>query len=548
MSRNNLKLVFGIFLAVMFVNVANAQSTGWTTQNPSNCSDQYGSFDAFIPGMRGHGACTRGGFVPGTNVISVTNLNASGPGSFRAAMESGCPKVIIFDVAGHVDMNTGELVHAGTLAGCDNASVVGASAPGQFAITGGSSSAAVAFGGGDVTMDHLVVTSSGRSNPTSSGSRDALSMGWLQGGKSNKLFINMAIIWGYDEVFQCYDKTDGTENSNGTTLWQSIIGLGGLIDPGGEDHRFAHMNNFSCLQSTNIRNVYIHSDGRTPFTRGDGLLHANNVSFNSGFQNLLSQPCGSGGVTWPHYRINVVNNFTLRGPDTTMSTGGSVAELQSATCKTGTVAIYENGNAVQTAVGQAIANCTNYGCTTGENAAGNTMVGSPNSYTVAEGYVPETFNPSSDAELTAFTNNILAHVGPRPTDRLSYIQSRVIDAVEAGLAGNGNMGGYVGGPTGPMENTMAGEGGLAVLNTNTGSWDASAQCGGMPTGSAADAIQSSGLTGLHEWVIGCFYDNVMPAGYREGGIADYPAPGAVDPIDPVDPVDPDVAPEPPVFF
>ena len=40
-------------------------------------------------------------------------------------------------------------------------------------------------------------------------------------------------------------------------------------------------------------------------------------------------------------------------------------------------------------------------------------------------------------------------------------------------------------------------------------------CGGMPVGAAADAIQSSGLTALHEWVITCFYDSVMPQGYRE---------------------------------
>jgi hypothetical protein len=521
MARSLILIVLGVLISILLSNTANAQSTGWTPQNPSNCSDQFGSFDAFIPGMRGHGACTRGGFVPGTTVISVTNLNTSGSGSFAAAVQSGCPKVIIFDVAGHVDMGSTSVTHNNTLAGCDNASIVGASAPGQFALTGGGDSAALEMGGGDITVDHLVVTTHGRGSNPGSQSRDALSIGWLNGGKANKLFINMAIIWGWDEDFQCYDQ--GINHlSTGTTLWQSIIGLGGFVD-GGESHQFAHMNQFTCLQSTHIRNVYIHSAGRTPFTRGDGLLHANNISFNPGVQGLVSQPCGSSGSSVSNYRVNVINNFWLRGPDSTRAAAGMM-DYQSATCKTGTVSIYENGNAVQTAVGQSIENCTNHGCSW--TNAGNNWAGSPVSYATADGYVPETFNSSNDAELTTFTNNILANVGPRPTDRLSYIQTRVIDAVEAGLAGTGNMGTYL--ELG--QTTMADEGGFAVLNTNTGSWDASAQCGGMPTGSAADNIQSSGLTGLHEWVIGCFYDNVMPAGYREDGIPSFPAPGGSVPV------------------
>ena len=492
--------------------LTGAIESNWETQGASNCTDAHGDYDAFIPGMRGHAACTRGGFVPGTTVYSVTNTNTSGTGSLSWALSQSSPKVILFDVAGHVDFGSvNGPYNCGTQQGCDNTSIVGASAPGQFAITGGGDSSALRLGGSHLTVDHLIVTSHGRDGITSSDSRDAINTGWQQNGKTHKLYLNSAFIWGYDETFQCYDST--SDQQNAVQLWQTIVGLPGLIDTGDVDHRYAQMNHWMCLQSANIRSVYIHNDGRTPFTRGDGLLHANNISFNSGFQNLLSQPCGSNTVT--HYRISIINNLTLRGPDTTMATSKSVAELQSATCKTGTVAIYENGNAVQTAVGQAIADCTSYNCITGENSSGNTMVGTADSYATATGFVPETFDASSDGEITAFANNILEHVGPRPADRLSYIQTRVVDQIGAGLAGTGTMGTYVGGNPAlraNMETDMSGEGGFAAI-TDTGSWDASAQCGGIPA--SPDAIQSSGLTALHEWVITCFYDSVMPAGYRE---------------------------------
>jgi len=509
-------LVSNTFSVTVAENVSD-----WETQGASNCSDAYGSFDAFIPGLRGSAACTRGGFVPGTNVISVTNLSTSGSGSFSDALRSACPKVIIFDVAGHVDYGTTDdiLENGGIEEGCDHASIVGASAPGQFAVTGGDMKAALKLGGGDVTMDHIVSTNHGRgSNVDNNGqSRDAVSTGWEQTGHEKKLILNSAIIWGWDEGFQCYD--NDLYRVVGTQLWQSVIGLSGGYDPAElpsiVSHQFGHMNHWMCLQSANIRNVYMHEKSRSPFSRGDGLLHANNIIFNPGTQNLISQPCGSGVV--PTYRVNVMNNYTIWGPDTSMALWRT-ADFQQAGCKTGEVSIYENGNAVQNGVTQAISNCTNHNCA--NLAANNNWATSPVPYAMPTGYVPESFDPSSDASLTAFANKILAHVGPRPTDRLAYIQSRVVDAVEAGLSGN------VAGMGAPLvleQTTMDDEGGFAVLNTNTGNWDASAQCpthDGNPNNNTpaeynAISTSGSGLTNLHEWVITCFYDNVMPAGYRE---------------------------------
>src|SRR5207245_4388504 len=57
-----------------------------------------------FPGAEGFGARTPGG--RGGRVIAVTNLNDSGPGSFREACLAKGPRVVIFRVSGIIDLQT----------------------------------------------------------------------------------------------------------------------------------------------------------------------------------------------------------------------------------------------------------------------------------------------------------------------------------------------------------------------------------------------------------------------------------------------------------
>src|SRR5436190_8999519 len=63
---------------------------------------QAGAATPAFPGAQGWAAQTPGG--RGGRIIRVTNLNASGAGSFRAALEARGPRIVVFEVAGVIDM------------------------------------------------------------------------------------------------------------------------------------------------------------------------------------------------------------------------------------------------------------------------------------------------------------------------------------------------------------------------------------------------------------------------------------------------------------
>ncbi len=61
-----------------------------------------------FPGAEGFGARTMGG--RNGKVIEVTTLNDSGPGSFRAAIEEKEPRIVVFRVAGTIQLKTSLLI------------------------------------------------------------------------------------------------------------------------------------------------------------------------------------------------------------------------------------------------------------------------------------------------------------------------------------------------------------------------------------------------------------------------------------------------------
>ncbi len=62
-----------------------------------------------FPGAEGYGSTTPGG--RGGEVIKVTNLNAEGPGSLRAALEGNKgPRIVVFETGGEIDLQGDNII------------------------------------------------------------------------------------------------------------------------------------------------------------------------------------------------------------------------------------------------------------------------------------------------------------------------------------------------------------------------------------------------------------------------------------------------------
>ena len=513
--------VAGIALLYLgLAHTAEAQTGPWTTQGPSNCSDQYGSFDAFIPGMRGFGSCNRGGFVPNTNVIIVTNRNATGTGSLHAALTAGCPKVIIFNVGGLIARGGRTIT-----TNCNQWSLVGASAPGQVVYGGTDSGPLVNPRGNNWTIDHMIFAAGDESwfaGPTSN--RDSINLGNAPTdvNQGHAILMNNTIIWGFDAGIDCYPNLSSPFRSWQRVLfWQNIIGVGlGIGHSGG-----VMTSNPSCADVNIIRTAYVHSNERAPNIRADGWFLSNNLHANINRDVAQISTCLQTGHPYDSpTRMMGIHSLVAKS-NTSDSNQGYLENPGGSGCTPHQV--YEEGIRVRETNGT-VRNCANHSCSGGRDPFNSSVwQSSPITSIYPTGYVPETI-PATQAGIEAFADQVLTYVGSRPLNRLPYIQARVIDEATGMVNGSDTSSTF--GETNPAPlpgrwSSIPLEGGISQITPANTSWTVTNQCGGMPTGAAADSIQSSGLTGLHEWVIGCFYDNVMPGGYREDGLQNYPAPG-----------------------
>ena len=141
--------------------------------SPAICFSQLIAF----PGAEGYGKYTTGG--RGGKVIEVTNLNASGPGSFGAAIGASGPRTVVFRVSGTI---------VGNFSISNNdITIAGQTAPGDGICIKGN----LSTGADNVIIRYIRV----RYDP-SWGANDAL------GGRhhTNNIFDHVSKSWSADEV------------------------------------------------------------------------------------------------------------------------------------------------------------------------------------------------------------------------------------------------------------------------------------------------------------------------------------------------------------
>src|SRR5690606_38015500 len=269
-------------------------------------------FGRFATGARGHA---------NPSVYFVTNLNDSGPGSFRDAVsEPG--RFVIFKVSGVIRLES-------SLAIAPNTTLAGHTAPGDGVVIYGRK---VSFTGSNNTIARFLRLRLGAD--AGAGRNDDVS--GISNGE-NIMLDHMSFTWGQDEVFSINWDNKGTEPTN-ITIQNSIIGqglhrhnhsAGGLIQTSG---------NLSILKS-----LYISNKTRNPKVKGVNEF-VNNVVYNFGNANTTYEHKISadayilGGESEGESNVIILNNYFVGGPSTPPSESTPYSRGN------GNFNLYEGGN------------------------------------------------------------------------------------------------------------------------------------------------------------------------------------------------------------
>jgi hypothetical protein len=247
-----------------------------------------------FPGAEGGGKFSFGG--RGGKVYVVTNLNDDGPGSLRWACEQGGARIIVFNVAGIIRLQTPLIIRAPYI------TIAGQTAPGDGVCVAGES---VWINTHDVIIRFMRF----RRGETWVGRRDDAIGGNPVG---NIMIDHVSASWGLDENMSMYRHmyNDSTGKPQEEKLGTVNITIQNSIFAEALDtwnHSFG-----STLGGENcsfMRNLWANNTGRNPSIGWHGVFNfVNNVVFNWVHRSI------DGGDYRAQY--NIINNYFKPGPAT----------------------------------------------------------------------------------------------------------------------------------------------------------------------------------------------------------------------------------------
>jgi len=262
------------------------------------------ALDAF-PSAVGEGRDTVGGRSGTRSLYIVTNLNNSGSGSFREAIEASGPRYVTFAVSGDI--------HLTALLEIDNPyiTIAGETSPGGIAVSGEQF---------NIDTYEVIIRHMRFRNGTDSGdendSLDILGQGW-GGSESHDIILDhVSVTWGVDETLSV---TGGTQD---TTIQYCLIGAGSHEDSHSKGLMISGKYEYDTEVSL-YRNFFPGSNDRNPLvwnpygsysgdsTEDDTIMEVeatNNVSYNW----YHGQRPMFGG--W-RSSVNWIGNYSKGGPD-----------------------------------------------------------------------------------------------------------------------------------------------------------------------------------------------------------------------------------------
>jgi pectate lyase len=284
-----------------FMKAAAATAAGWSILDVGTAA-QARTLRAF-PGAQGYGTRTPGG--RGGRVLEVTNLNDSGAGSLRAAVEASGPRTVVFRTGGTIALDSPLIITDPFL------TVAGQTAPGDgICIKNGQNArGCILLSAHDVIIRHL------RIRPGVGGAtfpNDTVRAITITDDGSNVPYNvvvdHCSLSWGIDTC-----GTIGGQAHDVTVQWCIISeGLDHSVHKLGP-HSRGLMSRDRSEHVTIHHNLLAHNDYRNPEVSNHGLTDVvNNVIYDYEHKAISSTD-----VEGVHERFNWVANYIQRGPSST---------------------------------------------------------------------------------------------------------------------------------------------------------------------------------------------------------------------------------------
>lgn len=380
--RKNLQRVLfgaGVWATCLVLEPASPPSMASSTASPPAVS----TFPVF-PGAQGFGAQTPAG--RGGKIIKVTNLNDSGPGSLRAAVDNSEPRIIVFEVGGTIALKKALKIADPFL------TLAGQTAPSPGITLKGAGIVVLTH---DVLIQHLRIRVGGALEGPKPESRDGLRISGRKGRAGNVVCDHLSISWAVDENVSVIN------GAGDITISNSIISeaLKKSIHP--EDHHsMAILIREDSRNISLLANLLAHNKGRNPrITGGAWVVGVNNVMYNCARNRWFHLDLGRGDK--PHL-ASIVGNVFIDGPN---ATSYSWPIWVDATCLPGTK-VYHHDNR---ASGRILMNNTSF----------EVEVSSPPVW-------HSSIRPKPSSTVESWT---LSRAGARPADR-DEVDWRIVEEVK----------------------------------------------------------------------------------------------------------------------
>ena len=245
-----------------------------------------------FPTAEGYGKYSQGG--RGGDVYEVTNLNDSGEGSLRSAVEAKGSRTIVFRVSGTIDLNSDLNIKN------SNITIAGQTAPGDGICI---KRYPLMINADDVIIRYIRVRLGDESGQDS----DAISARYVR----NLILDHVSASWSIDETMSIYHCDSITvqwcmiaESMFNSNHVKSNHGFGGIWG-----------SNYSTYHHNLIAN---HSSRNPRFASGSGNTdYRNNVLYNWGYRSCYGgEAKQKGSEKFTFSTINMVANYYKPGPAT----------------------------------------------------------------------------------------------------------------------------------------------------------------------------------------------------------------------------------------